>query len=270
VVVATTKNEQRNTPNQVLQVFSLVGSESVAEGTPLREALRKSLQDQSIAEMLIGHLQPSVLRVFEVEVHAALAQAKNPGTLLDSITRAGVTLSADDWLRQLRQPSPVYRQAAFGCLPTKVEPAVLREVEARLQDEEPGVRIAACSALARFLSPDSVTPLLQALRDSQEQVRTAAADALQRIRFFQDQQTHWQNVQAGVEIGKDSAAAKLVLQAKPGAAKDQRLLAIRSLAVLGAPEAQPYLIEWSQDPDAEIAAAARAAVAKIHQTAGVK
>ena len=37
---------------------------------------------------------------------------------------------------------------------------------------------------------------------------------------------------------------------------------------LGAPEALPYLIEWASDADAELGAAARAAMTQIHQSAG--
>ncbi len=61
-----------------------------------------------------------------------------------------------------------------------------------------------------------------------------------------------------------SAAEKLLLQGKPGAAKSQRLLAIQSLGVLGVPEALPFLIEWSQEKDAEVAAAASKSIREIH------
>ena len=40
-----------------------------------------------------------------------------------------------------------------------------------------------------------------------------------------------------------SAAEKLLLQARPGAAEHLRSLAIRSLGVLGKPEALPFLID---------------------------
>jgi hypothetical protein len=42
------------------------------------------------------------------------------------------------------------------------------------------------------------------------------------------------------------------------------VLAIRSLGVLGAPEAQPFLIEWTKDSDPGVAGAAREAVGRIH------
>jgi len=42
------------------------------------------------------------------------------------------------------------------------------------------------------------------------------------------------------------------------------LLAIKSLGVLGVPEALPFLIEWSQEKDADIRAMAKAAITEIH------
>lgn len=62
-----------------------------------------------------------------------------------------------------------------------------------------------------------------------------------------------------------SAAEALLAQAKPGNDKDTRLLAIRSLGALGAAETQSFLIAWTKDrQDAEVAAAAREAVGRIH------
>ena len=37
-----------------------------------------------------------------------------------------------------------------------------------------------------------------------------------------------------------------------------------SPSVLGAPETQPFLIEWTKDPDADVAAAACEAVGRVH------
>ena len=60
---------------------------------------------------------------------------------------------------------------------------------------------------------------------------------------------------------------KLLAQAKPTEPKPKRLLAITSLGALGKPEALPFLIEWTEDQDAEIANAARAAATQIHLAA---
>jgi len=49
------------------------------------------------------------------------------------------------------------------------------------------------------------------------------------------------------------------------AADGDEALAIRSLALLNTPESLPYLIDWTKDQNAEIQAAARQAIAMIHQ-----
>jgi HEAT repeat protein len=51
----------------------------------------------------------------------------------------------------------------------------------------------------------------------------------------------------------------------PSEDKQQRLLAIRSLALLNAPESLPYLIDWTKDQDTDIQAVAKKAIADIHQ-----
>lgn len=111
---------------------------------------------------------------------------------------------------------------------------------------------------------EAVPALLQLLQDNEKHVRERAAEALTRIRFFHEQQAHWDRVLKGLDASPASAAEKLLLQGKPGAPKEQRLLAITSLGTLGVPEALPFLIEWTQDTDAEIAKAAKDAITQIH------
>ncbi|MFT4516281.1 MAG: HEAT repeat protein [Planctomycetota bacterium] len=110
----------------------------------------------------------------------------------------------------------------------------------------------------------AVAGLIELLRDTESHVRTVAADALTRIRFYHQQQTHWDRVLKGLDASPASATEKLLVQAKPDAKKEQRLLAIKSLGVLGATEALPFLIDWTQDADKDIAGAAKAAITKIH------
>ena len=106
--------------------------------------------------------------------------------------------------------------------------------------------------------------MIELLRDSDEIVRTNAAESLTSIRFYHEQQAHWDRVLQGLDASPASATEKLLVQAKPTANKQQRLLAIKSLGVLGAPEALPFLIEWSQEEDADVQAAANAAITQIH------
>jgi len=133
-----------------------------------------------------------------------------------------------------------------------------------LRDPDEDVRQQAAKGCGALVDKDAVPGLIDLLRDGNESVRTAAADALQRIRFFHEQQAHWDRVLKGLDASPASAAEKLLLQGKPGAPTEQRLLAIRSLGALGRPEALPFLIEWTQDANGSIAAAAKEAITQIH------
>ncbi|MBK8980592.1 MAG: HEAT repeat domain-containing protein [Planctomycetes bacterium] len=140
-------------------------------------------------------------------------------------------------------------------------------VRPTLRDPSPDVRAAACQALGATLSLDVVPDLLESLRDSASHVRTAATDALQAIRFYHDEKAHWDRVFAGeAGLTATSAAEALLRQAAPANDSATRVLAIRSLGVLAAPETLPFLIEWTKDADAEVATAARAAIQRIHTT----
>lgn len=265
IQAAATDLNSRTYLYQALRQFDQVDAPSVAESEALHAAIRATLQHRDLGQMLLTRLPKDVIRMFEPEVRSLMRAADSLGGLLPILQQAGIELTAEDWLRALHDQNSSTRLQALGSLPTKVDPPVLAAVEAMLADALSQVRVAACAALARFLDPGSVAPLLQALRDSDKDVRAAAADALERLRFYQEQQAHWAQVQSGIEVSKDNALAKLLVQAKPDQPHDQRLLAIRSLAVLDQPEALPYLIDWTKDPDAAIAEAARSAVAAIHQ-----
>jgi hypothetical protein len=133
-----------------------------------------------------------------------------------------------------------------------------------LRDLDAGVRMEAAEFFGARVSKEAVPDLIALLRDPEETVRKDAADALTRIRFFHEQQAHWDRVLKGLDASSTSAVEKLLLQAKPGAPREQRLLAITSLGTLGVPEALPFLIDWTTDPDAELAAAAKASITQIH------
>ena len=125
-------------------------------------------------------------------------------------------------------------------------------LQALLRDKDEGIRANAARFAGATVSKAAVPDLIALLRDGSSSVRKDAADALTRIRFFHEQQAHWDRVLKGLDASPASAAEKLLLQAKPTAPKDQRLLAITSLGTLGVPEALPFLIEWTTDTDAEI------------------
>jgi HEAT repeat protein len=106
--------------------------------------------------------------------------------------------------------------------------------------------------------------LLQLVQHQEPEVRQAANEALAKIRFVHEQKSYWDRITKGLDASPTSAVEKLLLQAKPGAPAEQRLLAITSLGALGMPEALPFLIEWTQDTDADIAKAAKDAITQIH------
>ena len=108
------------------------------------------------------------------------------------------------------------------------------------------------------LNEDAV-PVVLSLLDQLHGLRSELKNLAQAL-----EQAHWDRVIKGLDASPASAAEKLLLQAKPGAPKEQRLLAITSLGALGVPEALPFLIEWSTDADADVAAKAKAAITQIH------
>lgn len=249
---------------QMLMQFRWVAPAAVAEETPLRAALQGLLQHEATALELLGILRQDTMRALDPLLRRGMAASDKPADWLFLLQRASLPIGTEEWLRALRLCGGD-AQKLLQAVPPKPEPELMRAIEALLGHSVPYVRTAACEALARLLDPSSVAPLLQALRDEDESVRKAAADALEKIRFFQEQQAHWSQVQAGIETAPQAALAKLLGQGKPDQPRNQRLLAIRSLAVLNAPEALPYLIDWTKDADAGVADAARAAVAQIHR-----
>ncbi|MCA8953609.1 MAG: HEAT repeat domain-containing protein, partial [Planctomycetes bacterium] len=81
-------------------------------------------------------------------------------------------------------------------------------------DPDANVRGRAIGYLGAIVSTQAVPALIAALRDPSEGVRQAAADALTRIRFYQEQQAHWDRVLKGLDASPASAADKLLLQAR--------------------------------------------------------
>jgi len=182
-------------------------------------------------------------------------------TAARALAAAGLTV---DPARLAKNRHAGVRRAAIARVAATTDPAGETTLLPLLRDPDATVRTAAAEFYGARVSKQAVPELIALLRDPAEPVRKAAADALTRIRFFHEQQAHWDRVLKGLDATPASAAEKLLLQAKPGAPKAQRLLAITSLGTLGVPEALPFLIEWTADPDAELAAASKAAITQIH------
>lgn len=240
-----------------------------AEGTPLHAALQGTLRgtDRRFAEELLYYV-PSKVRVrFAEEVRALVASTENR-QVLAIVFQDGIELPDTIWQQLLQHRDPKLRIAALGWLRPANAASLRGDITAQLQVEQGEVRLAASTTMARLFGTDAVPTLLSLLQDQDESVRNAVREQLERLRLDTEQRAFWQKAQAGIDTSSQGAATKLLLQAKAGAPKEQRLLALRSLAVLGVAETLPYLIDAANDADADIAAAARAAIATIHQKGG--
>ena len=103
--------------------------------------------------------------------------------------------------------------------------------------------------------------------DPEETVRQAAGEALRAIRFYHEQKAHWDRAFQGLQVSANSAAEALIQQADPKEKKVTRLLAIRSLGLLGKVETLPFLINYSKEEDPEIRAEALKAIRTAQERA---
>lgn len=158
-----------------------------------------------------------------------------------------------------------YAGLATAALAHAMDDGVLPIPEAlRCLEAWPNYRDSVATYFGAKVAVDAVPALLHLLQDREQHVRERAAESLARIRFHHEQVAYWDRITKGLDASPNSAAEKLLLQGKPGAPKEQRLLAITSLGTLGVPEALPFLIEWTQDADADVAKRAKDAITQIH------
>jgi len=265
---AKLKPNDQNWQRRLLALVAGMVTDS-AEDAPVRAILaRLCAHPQWGCFVLAGLDQPQVIAAMADDLRKLLG-GPNGLSAMGRLNLGGIALTKDELLTCLRNQDG--RRVFVEQLRPDAPPEVVHEVVAMLKvDGDASLRFAACTALGRFLSADSVPALLPMLRDPDATVVKAATEALDKIRQYQEQKAYWDQFQAGITTGRESATAKLLIQGKPGAPKEQRVLALRSLAALGAPEALPYLIEWTHDADAEVAQAAKDAIGTIHQHAGVK
>lgn len=119
------------------------------------------------------------------------------------------------------------------------------------------------SDVARKLLDRRFVPLLLAAMRRPGADHAKITQALEAIRFYEEQTAHWQRFLDGSNLDANSAAEALLKQAGRDNKRVIRLMAIGSLGALGAAETLPFLIDYTEDPDAEIAAAAKTAVTQI-------
>jgi HEAT repeat protein len=131
--------------------------------------------------------------------------------------------------------------------------------------ENENLRLAIAEAAAQVPDRRWVPMLLTMLRDPNENVRKEAQESLEKLQFYFDQVERWERWQKNSPLQTSNAAEALLQQAAKDQPKSKRLVAIASLGTLGVAETLPLLIEWSSDPDPEIAKAAAEAVNRINQ-----
>ena len=260
---ADTKNDLYT---NVLPAFRRLARSDVEGDNELARALRTLLavDERDLALFVFASLPSDVGALFADEARTALRRAPSKHWV-HHLMRAGIELSVDDWRNLLATRERNSLTDVLRAIPPQPAAALRREVEATLQHDQKEVRMAACQAMQRLYATDAVPSLLPLLQDADDDVRKAARAGLDQLREEHERRRFWADAGSGIDLSPAGAAARLLAQAKTGEAKEQRLLAIRSLAVLAAAESLPYLIELTKEADAEIAAAARAAVTQIHQ-----
>lgn len=238
-------------------------------GTALHTQLAKVLREAEAeyAQTLFMYLPREAARRFAAEAHGILRRTSYR-MFFENMLLAGIELDAQEWSMLLGDETHYVHARALEQVPVAVASHVRPLVEKLITNPVESVQVAAITAMQRLYGQDAVGTLLPLLQHSTEKVRTAARTGLDTLKQEHEQRTYWNTASTGVDLRPASAAAKLLTQAKAGEPKDQRLLAIRSLAVLAAAESLPYLIDATKDQDPDIAAAARTAIAQIHAKSG--
>jgi len=236
----------------------------------IEEALRKAMRsgDPTLARWMCG-LVPKPLKVRFVDEARALIALDPEPWFVRHVCVNNIPLREQDWRKLLQSTNAEVRTLGLTFLPPESAAGLRDTVFGALRAEPPPVRNEAIVAAARVYGSDAVPALLPLLQDQDENVRKIAREQLEKLRQDAEQRTFWQKAQTGIDTSSQGAATKLLLQAKAGEPKEQRLLALRSLAVLGVAETLPYLIDAANDTDADIATAARAAITAIHQKSGL-
>jgi len=170
----------------------------------------------------------------------------------------------------LRDPSGSVRKYAIEAVFVVAPDRALDLLLPLAKDSEADVRAALCAGLASTFDRRAIPILVDALQDPSSGVRDAAKKSLDSIQYVFEQKDKWKRMLDSAGLDSTNAAEALVKQAAATQPKATRLVAIESLGTLGVAETLPVLITFMGDGDAEIAAAAKAAVARINRRTAEK
>ncbi|MEQ1634806.1 MAG: HEAT repeat domain-containing protein, partial [Planctomycetota bacterium] len=269
--LATVLLHLAETPNAGLagRTKDLIHKAKVRARPDVREALRAAVWEPVFLKqaVLIGW-NVDWLADFEEDLRASLPKSKQPQHQLRALVECGKPVSPAEWRLGLEHEDANVRAGAIAALPRGIDADVRKMLFARLADEDWQVRSIAVEMLNKVVPLDvlvteGVAGLVPLMRDPNGPVKEAAIKVLDDLRRYQEQRAFWDRFQAGVQTGPEATVSKLLLQAKAGQPKEQRLLAIDALASIGQMDALPYLIEMTTDSDPEIANLARGAVGTL-------
>ena len=225
------------------------------------EWLESALADERQRYYVLNELTKDEVLGRLTQIEAFAKDGSSVKVALDALLRAGHPV---DVIELLTSNNGAAKDWAFDRVCKGEATAPAATMLPFLAAKSHHTRMKAVQHFDRTLEAEAVPGMLALLRDPDGKIREAASAALQRIRFAHEQELLWARAQNGIDARPEAALEKLLAQAKPTEPKPKRLLAIASLGALGKPEALPFLIEWTEDQDAEIANAARAAAVQIH------
>jgi HEAT repeat protein len=251
-------NQRREYVKKLLSTENLAGrSDLAARALPHDDPHVQLLAIEAIANRRIDPT-PHIPALLELGARAHTAE------VLSALRQIGDPAHVSFVRRYLTDDDTATRRAAVHALIGLLGKAAADELIPLFEQRRITDATLLCDAAAKLLDTRFVPLLLEARRDpGVDRNDEAVKNALEAIRFYQEQEAHWQRVLRGAGLQANTAAEALVQQAGQDRAKDVRLLAIASLGTLGVPEVLPFLIERTQEGDADIAAAARAAIARI-------
>lgn len=252
-----------------LLAFAHLDAAELDEHDALHQAVRETLLHPmpEVAVWTFTQMKPAVQQRFADLVKPRLIETNHDEVRSNAVTH--LAMAADDWRPLFGGDDDDILFALRNMDGDLVEP-LRTELAKCLRHVNWMIRRDASGLVGRELGERSVPLLLPLLRDSVVEVRERASAMLDELRDARMQADYWSRAGDRIDTSKAGAARKLLAQAKPDQDQAQRLLAIRSLALLDAPEALPYLIDWTKDADEQVQKAALDAIQQMHRRGAAK